>query len=108
MSEEDDEKVLLVLEIMALAYAVDRRTDYAVFIDYSGHVEHLDVRIVRSKADWRDELATTEFNVNGKYQLDGLGWLKVKRDQMKAILDEGEVDTSDMEAIATTTYEYAF
>jgi len=106
---EATERDCLVMEIMAMAYAVDRQTNYAVFIDYSGHVESLTVEITESKTRYTEKLATTEFYVTGKYEsTDNLGWLKAKRDQLKHIVDTHEVETSGMEEVSRRVVEYAF
>lgn len=108
MNNEATERDLLVLELMALAYAVDRQTPYAVFIEYSGHVEGMDVKIVKSKDNWQSEIASTEFYVTGKYQPDGTGWLKAKRDHLKSILETHEVDVSAMDEVVERVVTHAF
>lgn len=108
MNDTNEERDLLVLEVMALAYAVDRLTEFAVFIDYSGHVGSCRVEIARSKCLYQERLASTEFYVSGRYQEDGLGWLKAKRDHLRSIAETHDIDTSAMEVLAATTFEAAF
>ncbi len=105
---EATELDLLVLEIMALAYAVDRLTDYAVFVDYSGHIEQLSVKIVESKDSWQTEIASTKFYINGKCKTNYEGWLNAKRDHLMHIVETHEVDIDAMKAVVTQTVEYAF
>lgn len=94
MTERDQ----LILEIMALAYAVDRCTDYAVFIDYSGHVESLSIRVVQSKTNWQNEIVETEFKVTGEYILeDPESYYKRKRDFLMEIVEQNNVDLDGLE-----------
>jgi len=104
-----DERDELILEIMALAYAVDQRTDYCVFCEFSGHVEMLSISVRESRARWQNEIAGTEFYVNGKFEPDdNLKWLKSKRDHLRHILDTNDVDTGAMEQVVVQSVEYAF
>ena len=103
------EKDKLVMEIMCLAYAVQRNTDYGIFIDYSGHVDSLSIKICPTKEDYRTEIASTDFYID-KYENegDGLGWLKTKRDHLKQILEDGEIDFCDMDKEIIETVEHHF
>lgn len=108
--QERDEWNELVLEIMMLAFAVDRMTPYAVFCEYSGHVEQLSIKIVKSKDNWQSEIAASEFYLDGRltYANDIHAFYKKKRDLLKAILAEGEVDYSRFEQVRTEVIDYAF
>jgi len=108
--ELEEKKNQLVLEMMALAYAVDRDTPYAVFIDYSGHVEQLSIKIVESKDLWDKEIVSTKFYTNKKYDdvPDQLKWLTMKRDHLKQILDDGEVDYCAMTQTVEHVYHHSF
>ena len=107
---EREERDRLVLEVMALAFAVDRMTDYAVFIDYSGHVESLTVKIVESKARWQNEIASTEFYITARAHTEApsLTYLTAKRDHLRSIADTGGIDTGAMEEVCTSTYSHHF
>jgi hypothetical protein len=105
------EKDKLILEIMTLAYAVDQNTEYCVFMDFYGHVGNgqLMIKITESIANYHNEIASTEFYLNGKYQKDdGLDWLRCKRDHLKHILDEHEIDAGGMVEHSRCFVEYAF
>lgn len=104
-----EERDKLILEIMALSYAVDQRTDYCVFCNFSGHVQMLSVSVRESRDRWQNEIASTEFYLNGKFEPDDdLKWLKSKRDHLRHILDTNEVDTDAMEQVVVKSVEYAF
>ncbi|MEC9268529.1 MAG: hypothetical protein VX464_20890 [Pseudomonadota bacterium] len=102
----------LILEILALAYAVDRLTDFCVFIDYFGHVGSIDIEIAESKTRWQRKIATTEFYTDGRYQEDkdapGMGWLAAKRDHLKQILDDHDIDVSEMTEHVEQTVQHWF
>ena len=109
---EDEARERLIAEIMILAFAVDRRTPYAVFIDYSGHVENLNIRIVESKENWRNEVASaTVRSIEQWHPFKGeaeLPFLEAKRQNLLAILKEHDVQYADLEQIETVAYEYEF
>ena len=104
------EKDKLILEIMGLAYLVQRETEYAVFIDYSGHVDRLEIEIVESADRYQNKLSSASFYPNKLdwYTDDPLAWLKVKRDHLTHIIEHGEIDTGAMEAIVEQTVSYVF
>lgn len=114
LNEEADR---LVLELMCLAYIVQKTTDYAVFIDYSGHVDKLNVSIRESPTNYNKEIASTDFYVADETARqaageprDPLGWLKSKRKHFMAILETGEVDLGEyeVEEIIERTLIYTF
>jgi len=100
----------LVLEIWMLGFAVDRFTPYCAFCDYSGHVESLRIDIRASKENYTKEIVATEMKVDGKYiyGVEPTDYYEKKRDILKKILQDHEVDYSDFEKVATTVYDYAF
>lgn len=104
---EDTDRNKLVIEIMALAYLVQVHTDYAVFINYSGHVDSLEISIRESAANYIKKITSTEFYVE-KYRDDAFGWLKSKRDHLLSIIKTGEVDTSEINEVLETIVHYEF
>lgn len=62
----------LILEIVNLCLLINSETDLAVFFDFSGHVDTIDVYVCESKEKYRDRL--TEF-------------LNVKCDSFKQLLN---------------------
>jgi len=104
---EETDRTKLMIEIMALAYLVQVHTDYAVFIDYSGHVDSLAIKVVESADRYENEIVSTEFYVK-KYHDDTLGWWKAKRDHLLNIVETGEVDTSEMDEVVEQIVSYEF
>lgn len=47
----------LVKEIFGLAVEINSKTEYCVFVRFSGHVNQLEVEIARSKSDWEDKVS---------------------------------------------------
>ena len=89
-------KQKLILEIMFLAYAVHEQTEYCVFINFSGHVDSLEIQICPSKDEYQTKIASTHFYTK-KYHNEDNGWLKSKRDHLLQILKDGEIDVSGMD-----------
>jgi hypothetical protein len=101
----------IIIEIMHLAYLVQRHTNYCVFIEFHGHVEQLEVRIRASKEDWQTKVLDTQFHTEFKKwmaQKDPLAFYKAKRDILKRILDEGEVPYELCDVERYTVEEYSF
>jgi len=100
----------LVLEIWMLGFAVDRFTPYCVFCDYSGHVESLRIEIRESKENYTKEIVGTEMNINGKYiyGVEPTDYYEKKRDILKKILQDHEVDYSAFEKVYVEVSHYEF
>lgn len=105
-----NEEHKLIIEIMALAYLIQVETPHAVFIDYHGHVDSLQIKIVESAERYQTELAETEFNLDryNKYKGDALQHLKYKRNILLAVIDTQEVDTSAMVEVVEKIYSHHF
>lgn len=101
--EQQQERDKLIIECMALGYAVNRYTEYCTFVDFSGHVDSISIRICPNKNRFNDEIATSEFNIKGKYQnesgflMEPNKWLQMKRDMLREILETKSVPTEHME-----------
>ena len=109
--EQNQERIKLVIEIMALAYLFQQKTSHCVFIDYSGHVDSLKIEIRESPENYNAELAECEFYTSGRYQEmndDPNYWLKIKRDVIKKALDDRELPYEDMQEVAHTVYTNHF
>jgi hypothetical protein len=94
-----NEKQKLALEIMALALLVDQNTDYCVFIDYSGHVESMDISIRQDKKNYQNKVCESKVyrifqDLNKKG--DAYASLKSRRDVLKHILEEKEIPYHEM------------
>ena len=115
MNKHQEEVNKLVMEIMAAAYAIQVKTDYAVFIDFSGHVDTLTITIKKSAKEYKDLIAETEFrtvqwpHMDTQREFDG--WLediKDKRDVLKRIAIDSKIDTDYMYKVVHETYSYSF
>jgi hypothetical protein len=111
--EQIAERGALIAEIMFLAYMVNSHTTYCVFADFSGHVDMMSIQIARSKDRYNDEIASTEFGTKyadkkQPWKVTPLGALKTKRDHLKHILDEGEINLEGMQAVRETVVTYDF
>lgn len=111
--KQNEEWILLLTEIAHLAIRINQRTNYAVFFDYSGHVESVSIEICESKERYNSRIASTEFLA--KYVDEKHPWKEVdnafllaKRDHLKSILESGDIPIGDMEPIqeVVTTYEF--
>lgn len=83
---EDQE---LILEIIRLAYLVDNLTPFCVFINYSGHVYNLDIRICTDEDHWQETRCETQFRT--KKRSPKVSDLKKKVAILENILENHEI-----------------
>lgn len=107
----------LVMKLMNLAYLVQCSTEYCVFINYSGHVDSLDISIRESRKNYSNELAKTHiygweqyYEYYKEYQTkkEKYAALKAKIDLFKKILTDYEIDYSMCERETEVNYRYSF
>ena len=115
MNKHQDEINMLVMEIMATAFAINTKTEYAVFIDFSGHIDNLRISIKKSAEDYNTLIAETECStvpmswMDTQREFDGLlESIKDKRDVLKKIAIDCKIDSSDMYEVVHKTYSYSF
>ncbi len=65
--EHNFNPIKLIGEVMALAYLINSNTEYCTFIDYSGHVDKLEISVRKSKDDTKTKLYNSEFYVDGRH-----------------------------------------
>lgn len=66
-----DKKMQLVLDIMRLGVEISKSTETDVFVDYSGHVDSLDIRVFYSGwSDGRSPDYTKCVYLNTKYRTE--------------------------------------
>jgi len=106
-----DEKLKLVLEIMALAVLVDQQTKYCVFCDYAGHVELLNVSIRENKKKYYNKIAESstyrifkDYNEKG----DPNAFLKSRRDVLREILETHDIPYHEMTEHVEEIRNYKF
>lgn len=56
---------VLIGKVNALCFLVNQKTKYAVFADFSGHVDNLSVEIKESKAEYRHRIYKKDLYVAG-------------------------------------------
>lgn len=105
----------LYCEISYLALLVNRHTEYAVWIEMVGHVSWTTIKISKSKESYwqvivEDEIlrhTTTSFHKdwNGSSAIDKLVNI---RDQLKHILETGDVNYEAFEKHHYETWDYVF
>ena len=47
-----DKRNILLMDILGLAMKIQDNTEYGVFLDYSGHVDEITVRVAESKKEY--------------------------------------------------------
>lgn len=106
-----ESKDQIIIEIMHLAYLIQRNTSYCVFFSYHGHVESFDVRISKSKEQWQENVLETEFYTVFKDYLknnDPLAFFKAKRDVLLSIVQEKEIPYELCDVERYEVEEYSF
>lgn len=115
--EQTDKEARLIMKAMNLAYLVQARTSYCVFINYSGHVDSLDISIRESREKYNNELAKSHiygwesyYEHYKKYttKKDKNASIKAKIDLLKSILTNHEIDYSMCEREEQINYNYSF
>ena len=109
----DKDKLKLMFECIALAVLINEHTDYCVFIDFSGHIDTLDVSIRKNKDQYQIRLCETEMKTAylswyHEDKSDVNAWLKAKRDVLKQILDENDIPYDTMDEQIETLVTYIF
>lgn len=94
MKDQKLQIAMLVGEIQALSYMVNAFTNYCVFVNFSGHVNSIQVRIAESKENYHENLANTDLYLESKYQkpevtIERLNTLK---SNLKKILRKNKID----------------
>lgn len=101
--EERKEWYLLFAEIAFLAAKINNETDLCVFFDYSGHVNHIRLKVCVSKKRYNEELVASEFGVVipkdeepedymfGRYNWTQLKEMKQKKAFLAYILERQEI-----------------
>lgn len=100
--EMDDKYLKLSCEIFVLALLINERTDYCVFLNYAGHVDSIDIRLMESKENYNERIFETEIKTNflkrhSEQSNDPLAFLKSQRDVMKYVLEENELPYDELE-----------
>jgi hypothetical protein len=98
-----NQKQKLTSEIMTLAYMVNEVTDYCTFVRFSGHVNHVEITIAKSRKDYLNQIATSEFKPNGKVER-----LQSAKETLLNILKDKNIDVSEFDYEIEEIRHYKF
>lgn len=96
MELKSSEIAVLIGEVQALAFLVNQKTKYSVFVRYSGHVEHLGLVICASKEKYTEHITDDELYVSGHNSHDVERKLKLLKLRLRKILRDNEVDYNEL------------
>lgn len=74
-----DKQSNLLADIFSLSMKIENETEHAVFFDYSGHVELLNVDVVKSKVEYTKKMMRFESYTDE----DSLWSLEMMRDEIE-------------------------
>ena len=94
-----------IQELLWLAVLVDQKTDYCVFIRYSGHVQWLEMEIRESKANYDKEVAESRIILHDK---DFDERYERAKEVLTSILEKGEIHYDMLEKYERIEYGYRF
>ena len=83
---DNDKKIAQVLEILELAIDITNNTKADVFVDYSGHINGLSVKVLLE--GWKPEYEKLDFNKILYLDRDNVNELQEIIDYLKAIKEE--------------------
>jgi putative sterol carrier protein len=98
----------LVIRAMALAHMVNQYTEYCVFVNYSGHVQSMEIRISQSKQLYSLTVLETEFYTAYKQHSGPDAEIQAKIDVLSKILHEKLVPFDDLEYTESIVKKYTF
>jgi hypothetical protein len=101
----EGEQEKLIAEITFLAMMVQSKTDYCVFVDFSGHVNQIVIDIRESKQNYQERICRAQTYLNREYSIKRLHEIK---DQLVEILETNKVDVSHMNYQIEEVYHYYF
>ncbi|NGP60020.1 hypothetical protein FLT15_17925 [Paenibacillus thiaminolyticus] len=96
MELKRSEIAVLIGEVQALAFLVNQKTKYAVFVNYSGHVEILGVSIRASKENFTEWITSDDIYVSGRNARDVERKLKLLKLRLRKILRDNKVDYNEL------------
>jgi len=108
-----EEEVRLTIKVLHLAYLVHEKTDYCVFIRFSGHVDRLEIDIRESQVNWETQVLRSEFST--KYMALRDARVGEKRAELQArievleqILADNEISYDDLDYEEEYIRHYTF
>lgn len=94
--ENIKEIATLLGEVQMLGYLVNEHTKHAVFIDFSGHVKSLRIRIASSKENFIEDLTVDEFYVEPERWGDPTQKLKLLKLRLRKILRDNKIPYNEL------------
>ncbi|MFC6038397.1 hypothetical protein ACFPYN_02910 [Paenisporosarcina macmurdoensis] len=85
------ERTKLIQEIIFLAMLVQENTGHCVFVNFSGHVESMDISIRKSKMDYCEHICDSSISLKRGNVMKRLQEVK---DTLSTFLEAREVDTT--------------
>lgn len=101
------EKERKIMEIMNLAFLINAKKEYCVFIRYSGHVDSLDITIAKNKKEYNVKIANSD-----RYSISNepLGKLEKIAETLRKFLEnkDGEIPKEYLITIERVELDYKF
>jgi hypothetical protein len=107
--EEQKEYDQYIIEIMILGHLIQTRTDYCVFIRYSGHCDHLEVEVRESKKNWQKKMFEAEFYTKYKEYCEAsvaFPNIRARIYVLKQILDTNDIPFNMLDYTTETIKHY--
>lgn len=100
----------IIGDITTLATMVNELTDVCVFVDFSGHVSLLRVRVTPSKKEYNDVIVSDELYTSERWNKSeaGLKSLIQIKLGLKKILRDKKVNTKGLSYTIREEYDYHF
>lgn len=111
-------KEQLIAEVMYLSVLAQYKAEKCVFVDFSGHVDRLTIKICESKDDWRKEIAVGDLYVSPtlwdgitakaieEQESDIIDRLAGIKSTLVNILDNGKIDYDDLDEYTVEVTKY--
>lgn len=107
-----NEKIKLTIELMALAFLVNEKTDYCVFIRFSGHIDSMEIEVAASKENYLNKVLRAEFDTAykewRKTDQPLIANLKSRIAVLKQILKDGEIDYRELDYMTQKYRDYYY
>jgi len=99
-----NEKNKLIAELVLLSMEVQEKTGHAVFVRFYGHVETMDIEIAKSKDDYIEKIASSDFSTKGEH---GIKRLKEVKKTLLGFLENG-INKEELDYWIEQIYHYKF
>ncbi|BFH70639.1 hypothetical protein J27TS7_57670 [Paenibacillus dendritiformis] len=96
MELKSSEIAVLIGEVQALAFLVNQKTKYAVFVEHAGHVQKLKLSIRASKENFTEWITDDELYVSGNLAHGVERKLKLLKLRLRKILRDNKVDYNEL------------